>query len=173
MGGEKILLTTMSDGDSNSLSSEEEPSLLEIKSLLLSINRSINCSVSSLLSDNKALRRELEELKDCINFNNRELKELKESLQKTNNENKALRASLDSTNEQLKETKEKLRKQTQEDIVQLWSNLDDLEQYTRKNSIEIQGIPEDAYSSTGDVVIKVAEALMLRSSRRTSRFGTN
>ena len=140
--------------------SEEEPSLLEIKSLLLAINQSINCSVSSLLSDNKALRRELEELKDCINFNNRKLKELKESLQKTNNENKALQASLDSTNEQLKATKEKLRNQT-EDIVQLWDNFDNLEQYTlsRKNSIEIQGIPEDAYSSTEDVVIKVAEAL--------------
>ena len=138
--------------------SEEEPSLLEIKSLLLAINRSINCSVSSLLSDNKALRRELKELKDCMNFNNRELKELKESLQKTNNENKALKASLDSTNEQLKPTKEKLRNQT-EDIVQLWDNFDNLEQYTRKNSIEIQGIPEDAYSSKEDVVIKVAEAL--------------
>ena len=65
---------------------------------------------------------------------------------------------LDSTNEQLKATKEKLRNQT-EDIVQLWDNFDNLEQYTRKNSIEIQGIPEDAYSSTEDVVIKVAEAL--------------
>ena len=102
--------------------SEEGPSQLEIKSLLLAINRSINCSVSSLLSDNKALTRELEELKpDCINFNNRELKELKESLQKTNNENKALKTSLDSTNEQLKGRKEKLRNQT-EDIVQLWDN---------------------------------------------------
>ena len=129
--------------------SEEEPSLLDIKSLLLAINRSINCSLSSLLSDNKALRREPEELKDCINFNNCELKELKESLQKTNNENKALKASLDSTNEQLKATKEKLRNQT-EDIVQLWDNFN--------NSIEIQGIPEDAYSSMEDVVIKVAEA---------------
>ena len=99
--------------------SEEEPSLLEIKSLLLAINRSINCSASSLLSDNKALRRELEELKDCTNFNNRELKELKESLQNTNNENKALKTLLDSTNEQLKATKEKFRIQT-EDIVQLW-----------------------------------------------------
>ena len=36
--------------------SEEKPGLVEIKSLLLAINRSINCSVSSLLSDNKALR---------------------------------------------------------------------------------------------------------------------
>ena len=129
--------------------SEEEPSLSEIKSLLLAINRSINCSVSSLLSDNKAL---------YINFNNRELKELKESLHKTNNVNKALKASLDSTNEQLKATKEKLRNQT-EDFVQLWDNFDNREQYTRKNSIEIKGIPEDAYSSTEDVVIKVAEAL--------------
>ena len=61
--------------------SEEEPSLLEIKSLLLAINRSINCSVLSLQQrDNNALRRELEELEDCIRFNNCELKELKESL---------------------------------------------------------------------------------------------
>ena len=43
--------------------------------------------------------------------------------------------------------------------MQLWDNFDNLEQYTRKNSIEIQGNPEDAYSSTEDVVIKVAEAL--------------
>ena len=138
--------------------SEEEPSLLEIKSLLLAINRSIKCSVSSLLSDNKALRRELEEIKDCINFNTRELKELKESLQMTNNENKALKACLDSTNEQLNATKEKLRNQT-EDILQLWDNFDNLEQYTCKNPIQIQGIQEDTYSSTENSVIKVAEAL--------------
>ena len=86
-GDINVVIQSMAD-------SEEEPSLSEIKSLLLAINRSINCSVSSLLSDNKALRRELEELKDCINFNNRELKELKESLHKTNNVNKALKASL-------------------------------------------------------------------------------
>ena len=149
------------EGDINAViqslaDSKEEPSLLEIKSLLLAINRSINCSVSSPLTDDKVLRRELEELTDCINFNNRELKELKESLQKTNNENKALKTSLDFNKEQLKATKEKLRYQTK-DIVQPWDNFDNLEQYTRKNSIEIQGIPEDAYSSTEDV--EVAEAL--------------
>ena len=76
------------------------------------------------------------ELRDCINLNNCELKELKESLQNTNNENKALKTSLDPTNEQLKATKEKFRIQT-EDIVQLWDNI---EQYTRKNSIKLQGI---------------------------------
>ena len=54
--------------------------------------------------------------------------------------------------------KEKLCKQAEE-LAQLWDNLDNLEQYTSKNSIEIQGIPAYAYSSTEDVVIKVAEAL--------------
>ena len=60
----------------------------------------------------------------------------------TKNENKALKKSLDSSNEQIKANKEKLRKQAEE-LAQLWDNLDNLEQYTRKNSIEIQGIPEN------------------------------
>ena len=41
----------------------------------------------------------------------------------------------------------------------MWDDLDNLEQYTRKNSLEIQRLPEDAYSSTEMAVIKVAEAL--------------
>ena len=34
-----------------------------------------------------------------------------------------------------------------------------LEQYTRKNSLEIHGIPKSAYTSTEEVVLKVANAL--------------
>jgi len=34
-----------------------------------------------------------------------------------------------------------------------------LEQHTRKQSLEIHGIPESVYSSTEEAVIKVAEAL--------------
>ena len=34
-----------------------------------------------------------------------------------------------------------------------------LEQYTRKNSLEIHGIPEQAYESTEEVVLKLANAL--------------
>ena len=34
-----------------------------------------------------------------------------------------------------------------------------MEQYTRKQSLEIHGIPESVYSSTEEAVIKVAEAL--------------
>ena len=34
-----------------------------------------------------------------------------------------------------------------------------LEQYTRKHSLEIHGIPENLYTSTDDVVIKLGERL--------------
>jgi len=36
---------------------------------------------------------------------------------------------------------------------------DALEQYTRKQSLEIHGIPESAYTSTEEAVLKVAQAL--------------
>ena len=41
----------------------------------------------------------------------------------------------------------------------LYTALDDLEQYTRKNSLEIHGIPHDCYSTTEEVVLKLAIAL--------------
>ena len=46
-----------------------------------------------------------------------------------------------------------------EEIAELYDLQDQLEQYTRKNSLEIHGVPESAYSSTEEVVLKLAEAL--------------
>jgi len=37
--------------------------------------------------------------------------------------------------------------------------LDNLEQYTRKNSLEFHGIPENSYQSTEEAVLKLAAAL--------------
>ena len=37
--------------------------------------------------------------------------------------------------------------------------MDNFEQYSRKNSVEIHGIPQDGYTNTEQVVIKLAEAL--------------
>ena len=34
-----------------------------------------------------------------------------------------------------------------------------MEQYTRKNSLEIHGVPESAYSTTEEIVLKLAEVL--------------
>ena len=62
------------------------------------------------------------------------------------------------TRNELKATKENHRKQ-KEELERQWTHQDDLEQYSRKNSREIHGIPQDAYPSTKAAVIKVSEAL--------------
>lgn len=54
--------------------------------------------------------------------------------------------------------KRDLQKQTEE-IDSLNESLDNLEQYTRKNSLEIYGIPENSYASTEEAVLKIAAAL--------------
>ena len=38
-------------------------------------------------------------------------------------------------------------------------DLEELEQYTRKTSIEIHGLPQEAYTATEDVVLKIGEVL--------------
>ena len=47
----------------------------------------------------------------------------------------------------------------QEEIYELYELQDRLEQYTRKNSLEIHGVPASAYESPEEVVMKIAEAL--------------
>ena len=50
-------------------------------------------------------------------------------------------------------------KERQDEIYELYDLQDRLEQYTRKNSLKIHGVPESAYSKTEEVVLKLAEAL--------------
>ena len=133
---------------------QEEPNLLEIKKLLIDIQT----SVASVITENQGIRKEIEDIKSSVKFNGDELKDLKAALKKTKDENKALKSSVDALNIQLKTAKEKLQTQ-KEECDQLWENLDHLEQYSRKNSLEIYGVPQDAYTSTESVVVKVAEAL--------------
>ena len=63
-------------------------------------------------------------------------------------ENESLKSELLRAKEQLKEQKEETNS--------LWSSQDEIEQYTRKNSLEISGVPERCYMSTEEVVLKVA-----------------
>jgi len=59
---------------------------------------------------------------------------------------------------QLAAARKKINDQEAE-IAELYDLQDALEQYTRKNSLEIHGVPESAYTSTEEVVFKLAEAL--------------
>ena len=138
------------------LKEQEKPSLFEIKALLVDIQ----IQIAAILTENHTLKKEIEDLKESANFYGRELKDLKESLQKTKDKNKELKNTLASTRNELKTTKENLRKQREESERQ-WAHQDDLEQYSRKNSLEIHSIPQDAYPSIEAAVIKVAEALSI------------
>ena len=53
----------------------------------------------------------------------------------------------------------KASKQQKSDIEDLQENLDGLEQYSRKTSLEFDGIPEDVGIPTDEVVCKVAQAV--------------
>lgn len=55
--------------------------------------------------------------------------------------------------------KKKRIDEQQEEITKLYNLQDSLRQYTHKNTLKIHGVPESAYTSTEDVVLKVAEAL--------------
>ncbi|CAH3140277.1 unnamed protein product, partial [Porites evermanni] len=59
---------------------------------------------------------------------------------------------------QLEDVRIKAEKR-EDEIEELYTLQDDLEQYLRKNSLEIHGIPESAYKSTEDAVIHVAKTL--------------
>ena len=133
---------------------QEEPSLHEIKSML--VDKQI--TVSSIALENKQLKKELADLKTYIQTKDRELSELKTSVDKTTKSNDVLEKKLQATSTSLAATKRNLGEQLGE-VDRLNEALDNLEQYTRKNSLEFHGIPENSYQSTEEAVLKLAAAL--------------
>ena len=67
----------------------------------------------------------------------------------------------DNLKVELENTKKLVHEQTKQ-IGNLQYMHDNLEQYSRKNSLELHGIPEGAYESTEEAVLKVAEALYVQ-----------
>ena len=59
---------------------------------------------------------------------------------------------------ELSAARKKIEEQ-EEEIAELYILQDNLEQYTRKQSLEICGIPDSAYSSTEEAVLQLAEKL--------------
>jgi len=86
-----------------------------------------------------------------MNMQDRELKQTQQQLTNVVAQSDLLRKELDAAHS-------KLRKQ-QEEIDNMWCKQDDLEQYSRKNSLELHGIPRNVYSSTEEAVLKVTNAL--------------
>ena len=115
----------------------------EIKEMLVVIQG----QMATVLSDNRKIQRDLETLKESMNVQERELKQTQQQLAKAVAQSELLKKELDAA-------LSKLRKQ-QEEIDSIWCKQDDLEQYSRKNSLELHGIPPGAE----EAVLKVTTAL--------------
>ena len=124
-----------------------EPSLIELREMLVDIK----IDICNILRENEAMKNNMDELKATIRGQNVEIANLRASL------NKAIK-QFDDAEQELAETR-KIVDQQEEEIAELYDLQDHLEQYTRKNSLEIHGTPEQAYESTEEVVLKLANAL--------------
>ena len=116
----------------------------------------------ALISTFEDLKEEIAQFKAAFQSQKRDLEKMKSTLEASMNANLALKKELDATKKKLKDEIEESKRLSEE--------LDDLEQYTRKNSLEIHGVPANAYTSTEEVFFKARRS---RLKRRTSRFRTS
>ena len=131
-----------------------EPNLKDMHNILKSIQGAISVmqdTIAKLVKENNKLSGDVADLRHIIAKNNGEVEKLKKDFIKQNQYVASLELEL--------EREKKAAKQQRSDIQELQESLDELEQYSRKNSVEIHGIPEDIGISTDEVVCKVAVAV--------------
>ena len=109
---------------------EREPSLLNIKGLLIDIQTSI----AKITKENVALRKEVSDLKASLEFNDEELRDIKSSIAKAASAYAALQQRLDATNNELSVATNTLKHQKYK-TERLEDLLDTFEQCKRKNSL--------------------------------------
>ena len=129
------------------LEMSQEPSLGDLREMLVDIQITVN----NILLENKRISGEVMELKSTVQKQKAQLSAIKEALDLTTKQCANAEKELAAVRNQLAEQ--------EGEIAELYDLQDRLEQYTRKNSLEFHGIPESAYSSPEEVVLKIAEAL--------------
>ena len=128
-------------------SEAQEPSNLELKEMLVDIK----IELSNTARENNKFAKEIAALRNLIQEQKIELDGLKTSMKKTEKKNNALENELFAARSK--------KEEQEEEIAEVYQLQDNLEQYTRKQSLEICGIPTGAYASTEDAVLKIANAL--------------
>ena len=118
----------------------------------------IQISLSSILLENKQFKKELDELKTSLQLSDIELRNTMTKLDEATKTNIKLEKRLHATTTSLDSARNDLQEHTEE-INYLNESLDNLEQYTRKNSLEFHGVPENSYESTEQAILKIAAAL--------------
>ena len=132
--------------DDENLETTDEPTHAELKEMLVDIQ----ISIQSILRENKETRREVVQLKETV------LEQKTIALFKTTVA--SLEKQCANNEKDLVAARRTIEEQCEE-IAELYELQDHLEQYTQKNSLEIHAIPESAYRSTEEVVLKLAKAL--------------
>ena len=133
--------------------SHEEPTLPQLRDILTELQE----SVAVILKENITLKEELiimelmKQIKASFQSQGWDLDKLKKSLEKVTNENTSLKCELDHAKKKLKEQ--------EKETMRLWVELDKLEQYSRKSSLEIHGLPQNVYSLTEETVLEIAKVL--------------
>lgn len=125
--------------------SEIPPSTQDMWKLMLEMNEKL----SSIVADNKRLATDLKEVKEAMDFNDNKLSEM---VKKLNHLTDEMERQIGSVSEMQKKIQT-----LQEENESNFLKLDELEQYTRKKSLEIHGVPESLGMSCEEVVKKLAE----------------
>ena len=108
----------------------EQPSNRELKEMLVELQ----IAIAEIQRANNQFTMEVAGLRNTIEAQKREMAAMKSSLAKLLNQNQTLE-------EELYAARKKAEEQEQE-IAELYGLQDNLEQYTRKNSLEMHHIPE-------------------------------
>jgi hypothetical protein len=104
-------------------------------------------SINTLVNDLNKAKKTIEELKESLEFTGKEVVELKKELSSTKKEVRDLKSELDKKDFIVKSQAEKL------DI--LFSKTDENEQYSRRNSVRISGIPETNEENTTGLALNL------------------
>ena len=153
MADSSLYEETIEDSKEETETSATEPNLKDIHNIQSAIS-DMQGTIAALLKENNKLSGDVADLRHIIAKNNDEVEKLKEDFIKQNQYVASLELKL--------EYEKKASKQQRSDIQELQESLDELEQYSRKNSVEIYGIPEDIGISTDEVVCKVASPVVFQ-----------
>ena len=122
-------------------------------------------NIAKLANDNNKLSSDVAELRKVITKNNDEVEKLKRDLVSQNKYVASLELGLGRV--------KKASKQQKSAIEDLQVNLDELEQYTRKNCLEFHVIPEDVGIPTNEIVCKVSQAVGVEMELEKNRHFTS
>ena len=142
----RVMASPSADVESPAVLEVDEPSLGDIHQILIEVQGTIK----QLLKTSFQLSTDVLDLESSVERNRREVSNLKQELVKQNKYIASLEKQLTKTSKYVKEHADELQ--------EIQVNLDNLEQYSRKNSLEFHGIPNEVNMPTDQVVCKIPQA---------------